>query len=932
MTVSAKLTTSDLPLLETKFYCPQWSADLVSRPRLIDRINPQRKLTLVSAPAGFGKTTLLAEWIAAVPTRSVAWVSLDHSDNDPVIFWTYLISALGNLQPELGGRSLSLLQSPQPPPIESVLMTLLNEVTAVEAKVVLILDDYHAIETETLHHGIGFLLSHLPPQMHLIIASRADPPLALARLRSHGDLTELRVSDLRFTPEEAAAFLHQVMGLEISAADVTALEKRTEGWIAGLQLAALSMQGRTDLPGFIAAFSGDDRYIVDYLLEEVLQRQSDRVRCFLLQTAILERLSGSLCDAVTNQTDGQAMLETLERGNLFIIPLDNKRQWYRYHHLFADVLLAHAQSEWPEQLPQLHERASEWYERHHLLAEAIRHALAAENCGRAAVLMEQVWPTMRKRQQEATVLSWLKILPDSLIRDRPVLSLVYALVCLNSGQIGEVEARLQDAERGLAQFEAAFPDNISPVQAAQRLGISEMRYQSLPASIANARAYRAQALGDFANTITYAQQALVLLPIADEYERATTAAILGLAYWASGNAEAAHRSFTEGLQAFQKLGGIQITVSATFILANMQMAQGLLQAAIETCERALQVAAQQPGPMLLGTAELHLALSELHYEQGDLATANQLLLKGESLREQISIPGADHMWWLVKAQLTAAQGDLDTALEQLQEATQLYRRSPVPDVRPVEALRVRWWLRQGQLTKALNWLKESGLSVDDEPSYLREYEHLTLARVAMAQRHSERSIAQSKHNGTDEGIRPVVGLLTRLLTAAEAQDRTGSLIKILVVLALAREAQGEVEAAIASLEQALNLAEPEGFVRIFAEHGTPMVRLLREAMTRGITPTYTQRLLTASETWGHQQTQPSPLPRPPAPLPLIEPLSQRELEVLRLLNTELTGPEIARELVVALSTVRTHTKRIYSKLNVTNRRAAVKRAVELGLI
>lgn len=939
MTASVRPTTSDLLLLETKLYRPQWSADLVSRPRLIYRINLQRKLTLVSAPAGFGKTTLLAEWIAAVPNCPVAWVSLDPSDNDPAVFWTYLITGLQNIQPGLGERSLLLLQSPQPPPIESVLMTLLNELTAVEAEFVLILDDYHAIATQAIHDGIGFLLSHLPPQMHLIIASRADPPFALARLRSHGALTELRVSDLRFTPNEAAAFLNQVMGLEISAADVTALEKRTEGWIAGLQLAALSMQGRTDLPGFIAAFSGDDRYIVDYLLEEVLQRQSDRVRHFLLQTAILDRLSGSLCDAVTKQTDGQDMLVTLERGNLFLIPLDNKRQWYRYHHLFADVLQSHARMEWPEHLPRLHERASEWYEQNELFSAAIRHALAAQDFERAADLIEQVWPTMRKRQQESTVLGWLKVLPDLLIRDRPVLSLVYALVCLNSGQIGEVEARLQDAERGLAQFEATLPDNLSPAHAAQRLGISEVRYQSLPASIANARAYRAQALGDFANTITYAQQALALLPIADEYERGTTAAILGLAYWASGNAEAAHRSFTEGLQAFQKLGGIQITVSATFILANMQMAQGLLQTAIATCEQTLQLAGQQPGPIWLGTAELHLALSELYYEQGDLATANQLLLKGESLREQISISGADYMWWLVKAQLTAAQGDLDQALDQLQEAARLYRRSPVPDVRPVEALKVRWWLQQGKLRESLDWLQESGLSVDDPPSYLREYEHLTLARVAMAQRHSERSIAQYKHNSTDEVIHPVIGLLTRLLTAAEAQDRTGSMIKILVILALAREAEGNIAAAISSLERALTLAESEGYVRIFAEHGAPMVRLLREAMTRGITPTYTQRLLTILETWGQQPKAPSPLPvslslskGSPAPQPLIEPLSQRELEVLRLLTTELTGPEIARELVVALSTVRTHTKRIYSKLNVTNRRAAVKRAVELELI
>ncbi|MEO0824349.1 MAG: helix-turn-helix transcriptional regulator, partial [Cyanobacteria bacterium J06642_9] len=450
MTVSARPITSELPLLETKLYLPQWSADRVSRPRLLDRIHPQHKLTLVSAPAGFGKTTLLAEWVAAVPKRPVAWVSLDQSDNDPAVFWTYLITALQNIQPSLGERSLSLLQSPQPPSIESVLMTLLNELTAIEADIALVLDDYHAIATQTIHEGIGFLLSHLPPHMHLIIASRADPPLSLARLRSHGELTELRVSDLRFTPDEATAFLNQGMGLAISAMEVSALEQRTEGWIAGLQLAALSLQGREDIPDFVAAFSGDDRYIVDYLLEEVLQRQPDRIRHFLLQTAILERLSGALCDAVTDQSDGQDMLETLERGNLFLIPLDNKRQWYRYHHLFADVLQAHALMEWPERLPSLHGRASEWYEQHDLFSEAIRHALAAQDFERAAGLIERMWPTMRRRQRETTVLGWITSLPDSLIRNRPVLSVAYALVLLNDGQLDAVESRLQDAERCLA--------------------------------------------------------------------------------------------------------------------------------------------------------------------------------------------------------------------------------------------------------------------------------------------------------------------------------------------------------------------------------------------------------------------------------------------------------------------------------------------------
>jgi LuxR family maltose regulon positive regulatory protein len=461
----------------------------------------------------------------------------------------------------------------------------------------------------------------------------------------------------------------------------------------------------------------------------------------------------------------------------------------------------------------------------------------------------------------------------------------------------------------------------------------------LPASIANTWAYRAQALGDFASTITYAQQAMTLLPPDEGYERGTTAAFLGLAYWSSGDVKAAHRSFAEGLGIFQKLGGIQLVVSANSILAQMGLAQGWLRLTVKTCEQMLQLVEQQSDSILQGTAEQYLVLSEICYEQGDLAAASQLLQKGEAIREQISLSGAAYIWWLVKAQLTAAQGNLDAAFDQLQESVRLYRQSPVPNVRPAEVLRVRWWLQQGRLAEALNWVQESGLSLDDEPSYLREYEHLTLVRVAMAQRHSERSIAQYQRNGTDdEVIHQAIGLLTRLLAAAEARERTGSLIKILVVLALAKEALGNVAAAISSLERALTLAEPEGYVRIFAECGPPMVRLLREAMTRGIIPTYTQRLLTASETWGQQPKASSDRPTyrglsaVEAPQPLIEPLSQRELEVLKLLNTELTGPEIARELVVALSTMRTHTKRIYSKLNVTNRRAAVKRAVELELI
>ena len=897
-----------IPLLETKLYLPQWSAALVSRSHLIDCIHPKRKLTLVSAPAGFGKTTLLSEWVAAVPTRRAAWVSLDQSDNDPAVFWSYLITALQKIQPGLGERSHSLLQSPQPPSIESVLMTLLNELTAVEADIVLILDDYHRIETPAIHRGIGFLLSHLPPHVHLIIASRSDPPLSLARLRSRGELTELRVNDLRFTPDEAAAFLHQVMGLKISAADVTALEKRTEGWIAGLQLAALSLQGRENISDFVAAFSGNDRYIVDYLLEEVLQRQPSNVRRFLLQTAILERLSGALCDAVTDQTGGQNMLETLERSNLFLIPLDNKRQWYRYHHLFADVLQAHAER--PEYIPSLHGRASKWYEQHDLFSEAIHHALAAQAFERAAGLIERVWPTMRRRQRETTVLGWITSLPDSLIRHRPVLSVAYALVLLNDGQLDAAETRLQDAERCLGA------DSQAPLAVADQL-------RSLPASIANARAYRAVALRDVSSTVKYAQQALELLPKDEEYERGTTMALLGLAYWTSGRPEAGYRSFAEGLAVFKQMGLTQITIGGTMLLAQMSIAQGRLHRAIDICEQSLKLAKEQGDPVLAGTPELYLALSEAHYEQGDRLAASQLLLSGETLRQQASLSGVKFLWWVVRARLTAAEGDLETALNQLQQAERLFSRTsmPVPDMRPIKALRVRWWLRQGKLAEALGWVQECGLSVDDEPSYLHEYEYLTLARVAISQYRRER---------IDSALGQAIGLLARLLESAEAEERTGSSIEILMVQALAYEAKGDLASAISSLEQALTLAEPESYIRIFAEAGTPMAQLLQEALTRGITPTYAQRLLTALATWG--QPDATPASDILTFQPLIEPLSQRELDVLRLLSTELSGPEIARELVVALSTVRTHTKRIYSKLNVTNRRAAVKRATELELI
>jgi LuxR family maltose regulon positive regulatory protein len=440
------------PLLETKLHVPRRRRGLVARPRLLERLGRESepKLTLVSAPAGFGKTTLLAEWLAAVSADGVAtaWLSLDKSDNDPALFWTYLIGALETAAEGVGGRALPLLQSPQPP-IEAVLATLLNELSALSNDIVLVLDDYHLIDAGEVQDGMTFLLEHLPPQLHLVIASRADPTLPLARLRGRGELVEIRAADLRFTPDEAAAYLNGAMGLALTARDVAALEGRTEGWIAALQLAALSMQGRDDVAAFIAGFAGDDRYIVDYLAEEVLQRQPEQVRHFLLRTSILDRLSGPLCDAVTGQHGGKAMLESLERANLFVVPLDDSRRWYRYHHLFADVLHTHLLDEHPGQVAALHRRASQWYEQNGEPSQAIRHALAAGDGERAAGLVELAIPALRRSRQEATVRGWLEAIPGDVIRVRPVLAVGLIGALMSGGEFEGVEDRLQDAERWL---------------------------------------------------------------------------------------------------------------------------------------------------------------------------------------------------------------------------------------------------------------------------------------------------------------------------------------------------------------------------------------------------------------------------------------------------------------------------------------------------
>ena len=904
-------------LLETKLYVPRSRRGLVPRPRLSERLDrgAASRLVLVSAPAGFGKTTLLTEWLAGPATpageRLAAWVSLDRGDNDPASFWTYVIAALRTAAPGVGEGALALLQAPGPQPNETVLTVLLNDLGAVADDIVLVLDDYHVIDAPVVQDAMAFLLDHLPPRLHVVIAGRADPALPLARLRARGELAEIRAAELRFTPDEAAAYLNEMMGLQLTARDVAALEARTEGWIAALQLAALSMQGRDDVAGFIAGFAGDDRYVVDYLVEEVLQRQPDRVQAFLLQTSILGRLSGPLCDAVTGQGGGKAMLEALDRGNLFLVPLDDRRQWYRYHHLFADVLQARLLDEQPGEVAGLHRRASAWYERSGEQSVAISHSLAARDFSQAADLIERALPAMRKTRQEATVHGWLKVLPDEVVWVRPMLSFAMAGALLETGELEGVEARLRDAERWLGEETATSRG--SPALPTEMVVANEEEYRRLPGAIELYRSALAMARGDLPATVRYARRTLDRALADDHGVRAGASGFLGLAFWTSGDLEAAHSAWAECAAGLRRSGQIADIFGCAIGMADIRLVQGRLGEAMRTYEQALRRASEQDGPVLRGTADMYVGMSEVHRERDDRPAATRQLLRSQELGEAIGLPQNRYRWRVAMARIRQAEGDLGGALDLLNEAERLYKGDFFPNVRPVPALRARIWIAQGRLGEALGWAREQGLSADDDLSYLREFEHITLARLLLARYQDERA-----EHYADEATR----LLERLRQAAEEGGRTGSVIEIVVLQALAHQARGDIPAALACLERAVTLAEPEGYVRVFADEGPPMASLLRAAAKHGTTRNYVRRLLAAAN---------EARPDSPVRQALIDPLSERELDVLRLLGTELDGPAIARELMVSLNTVRTHTKNIYAKLAVTNRRAAVRRGAELGL-
>ena len=909
-------------LLTTKLYVPKPIPSLVTRPRLSKQLEEGigRKLTLISAPAGFGKTTLLSgsrmmrlgsEW-------PVGWVSLDEGDNDPVLFLAYLVAALRVVQADIGEAPLALLQSPQGPPLRSVLTILLNELAAIPKDFVVVLDDYHVIENRTIHDAIAFLLDHMPPQMHLIISSRIDPPLPLARLRAQSDLTELRPADLRFEHEEVATFLNGMVDFDLSADDVAALDERTEGWIAGLQLVALSLQGELDIPDFINEFTGTHRYILDYLAEEVLHKQPEDVQDFLLRTAILDLLSSPLCDALTRRSDSQQKLEDLEHANLFLIPLDNQRRWYRYHHLFSDFLRERLRRIRPGLTPELHRTASEWYEQNGLMAEAVEHALAAEAFERAAGLVDRVAEGMLQRGRLTTLAGWVDTLPERITWVRPRPYLFHAETLFLLGRYEAAEANLQTVEHALSGnggASEASSDNLGepPMSDQERTELRSMVF-AIRASIASV-------YGDLPRTVTLSQQALRGLPEEALVWRGNTLAQLGVAYALNGDMKAASRTFAEAYAVNERADNAYAIQIVTWRSARLQVAQGRLRQAADIYRQVLQQASEE---VALGelpvTGYCYLDLGDLLREWNDLGAAAQHLEAGIERIERAGSPTILLDGYIALARLRQALGDEEDALRAFQEARWLVSRHNLPArfVARLAAHQARLWLAQGNLEAATRWAKDRELDLVGL-SYLREAEHLTLARVLIAQGKLE----EPQH------------LLERLLTAAENGGRTKSVIEILILQALTFRAQGDETRALGSLESALELAEPEGYVRTFVDEGSTMVNLLAHAREacgerRGTKancghPDYVGKLLVAFK-------QPSaPQQMPPEVHSSIEPLSERELEVLGLVAAGLKNQEIAKELFVVVGTVKAHLNSIYRKLGVQSRIQAVTRAKELSL-
>jgi len=893
---------------------------------LISKLNEglYRKLTLVSAPAGFGKTTLVTEWLETILPKSeyqVAWISIDEGDNDPVRFLTYFIAALNQIEwvdADFGKEPLSMLQSHQPPAPEDIFIPLINEIAAVPDRTIFILDDYHMIDAQPIHDALSFLLENIPPQMHLVIVTREDPHLPLSSLRAKDQMTELRASDLRFTDSEAAEFLNQVMGLGLSEADIAALETRTEGWIAGLQLAAISLQGHKDTAALIKSFTGSHRLVLDYLIEDVLVQQPENIQSFLMQTAVLNKLTGPLCDAITGQDDGQATLEMLDRANLFIVPLDEERYGFRYHTLFADLLRQRLLQTQPGKVLTLHQVASTWFQQNGMVDEAIDHALKAEDFQRALYLIEDNADFYWESANITNLRRWLQMLPCELVVSSPNLSIFHAWFLRGMGKLDEAENTLRAAEQVLdSNFDQDThkdEENQKRMQKSNRL-----KFHGRAAAI---RAFICSYRGDSTGIIQYGREALEYLPEEDLNWRSITAVALGDAHGYLGNMIAAYETRIEALKACKAVGDNHFIIVANLKVAITQREQGLLQRTVEICEDQMRLANE------IGLSRTKLVgfllgiWGETLAELGDLDKGLDLAEKGFKFLEHKG--NMEMLGWnyLCLMKVLFSRGDLVEA----EKVTQRFERITLESITPpwipnhIAAWRARLWQAQDKLEETLNWVEEHEFYINGKPkpqheiNYFFLFDYLVYVRILMAQ------------GNLDETI----DLLPHLLDTAEAGGRTTKVIEILILQALVFQARDNTEGAITTLGKALTLAESEGFIRIFVDEGPPMARLLYEALNRGVATEYVQRLLAAFPVTEPAETASTKSQADQSEL--IEPLSEREIEVLQLIAKGLSNQVIATRLVLSVHTVKTHTRNIYGKLGVNNRTQAVDRARTLGIL
>lgn len=890
-------------ILSTKLYIPSIRPELVRRSRLVERLNAGKrcKLTLISAPAGFGKTTVVTEWLnglQADPQNKIAWLSLDDGDNNPARFLTYLAAAFKQIDTgdgSLGEEMMGLLQASQLPPVETALTLLINQISAVGFEIIFVLDDYHLIEAQAIHDAVNYLLEHLPPQVHLVIASREDPQLPLARLRVQGQLTELRAMDLRFTSGEAAEFLKQAMGLDLSDEDIRELEERTEGWIAGLQLAAISMQGHDDVSGLIRSFSGSHRFVLDYLLEEVMKKQPENIKAFLLQTAVLERMCGSLCDALTGQDNGQETLEMLERANLFIIPMDNERQWYRYHHLFADLLRMRIASQIPTQVEGIHASAARWYEANGFLMDAIQHAFAGEDISTALRLIEIGALEALARSDFKFIFNAVSRLPEASLRDAPWLFVYHTWALLLTGQLDLGSSNLEDTDWLLG----SLPDD------------QQTEKQKMLGFIAGLKSVHSSWQRDNPATFDYAGQAKQNLPL-NHWVIGYCQMAVGTAFWGDGDLAGSVQAFSEAASIGKAVGNRRVMITASGYLGHTLELSGKLRQAVEHYKRSFQLV-QRNGKDLPGAIYIYAEYARVLYELNELDLANQLIEKGIEQCRRMGDGRVENMGHYLMVRVHAANGDLDSAARSIQDGQRAHPgTAPALDMRGIEFPQVWLWLKQDKYKEVEAWLKDDPVDLASISFFKVKLIYTMHARamIALGREWSDKFYLEEAHK-----------ILGELHDLVEKNGWRTKLVEVLALQALCLDAQGDMKGAITVLEKVLEVSEPDGFVRKYVDEGPEMQALLKKVRPEDERlKRYISKLLAA---FGDKPTPEQPL---------IEPLSERELEVLGLMATGLTNPEIASQLYLSLNTVKVHTRNIYQKLNTNNRTQAAAKARELGLL